>query len=86
MKIQGTWIAHEVARHLAERTCYFIRQNLIPLFGEDFPESCLKPNDHGFGELSLSEPKRKSKKKKSSTEGIHPHKQNSSFGPAVPIS
>ncbi|KAK9373479.1 uncharacterized protein V1513DRAFT_448842 [Lipomyces chichibuensis] len=54
LKIQGTWLPFTIARTLASRTCYHIRFALIPLFGPDFPESCLKPDEPGFGQLQLT--------------------------------
>ncbi|KAK6465314.1 hypothetical protein DFJ63DRAFT_310410 [Scheffersomyces coipomensis] len=55
LKIQGTWLPYKLCRILARRFCYFIRFDLIPIFGNDFPEYCLTPNDRGFGELKLNE-------------------------------
>ncbi|RLV96053.1 Transcriptional repressor XBP1 [Spathaspora sp. JA1] len=55
LKIQGTWLPFKLCRILARRFCYFIRYELIPIFGADFPEYCLKPGDRGFGELKLDE-------------------------------
>ncbi|KAK9371431.1 hypothetical protein V1509DRAFT_614678 [Lipomyces kononenkoae] len=54
LKIQGTWLPFTIARTLASRTCYHIRFALIPLFGPDFPDSCLKPDEPGFGQLQLT--------------------------------
>ncbi|KAK9348167.1 hypothetical protein V1522DRAFT_399279 [Lipomyces starkeyi] len=54
LKIQGTWLPFTIARTLASRTCYHIRFALIPLFGPEFPESCLKPDEPGFGQLQLT--------------------------------
>lgn len=53
LKIQGTWLPFGVAKTLASRTCYHIRYALIPVFGADFPESCLTPDQPGFGQLQL---------------------------------
>ncbi|QPG74940.1 hypothetical protein FOA43_002278 [Brettanomyces nanus] len=53
LKIQGTWIPYSIAKVLASKFCYSIRYVLIPLFGEDFVELCLKPYDRGFGMLRL---------------------------------
>ncbi|KAG5359904.1 Transcriptional repressor XBP1 [Yarrowia sp. C11] len=53
LKIQGTWVPYDIARALASRTCYFIRFALIPLFGQDFPGTCLKPHEPGFGYLQM---------------------------------
>ncbi|CUM67076.1 uncharacterized protein PRCAT00004765001 [Priceomyces carsonii] len=55
LKIQGTWLPFDLCRILARRFCYHIRYELIPLFGIDFPDYCLNPNDKGFGELRLDE-------------------------------
>ncbi|KAK9477641.1 hypothetical protein V1514DRAFT_333458 [Lipomyces japonicus] len=54
LKIQGTWLPFDIAKTLASRTCYHIRYALIPLFGTQFPESCLKPDEPGFGQLQLT--------------------------------
>ncbi|KAK7207580.1 hypothetical protein BZA70DRAFT_271676 [Myxozyma melibiosi] len=54
LKIQGTWLPYDVARTLASRTCYHIRYALIPVFGAQFPDSCLKPDEPGFGQLQLT--------------------------------
>lgn len=64
LKIQGTWVPFEIARALASRTCYFIRYALIPIFGEAFPDSCLRPHEPGFGQLQLTlvDPKRRKKR------------------------
>lgn len=51
LKIQGTWVPHALCRRLARRFCYYIRFQLVPLFGADFPAECLAPGDAGFGEL-----------------------------------
>ena len=55
LKIQGTWLPYKLCRILARRFCYHIRFALIPIFGADFPEECLHPNDPGYGELRLDE-------------------------------
>ncbi|KAF9505765.1 hypothetical protein BS47DRAFT_1306176, partial [Hydnum rufescens UP504] len=33
LKIQGTWMKHEIALDLARRVSYSIREDLIPIFG-----------------------------------------------------
>lgn len=53
LKIQGTWISYEMAKLLASKFCYTIRYALIPLFGADFVDLCLKPYQRGFGMLRL---------------------------------
>lgn len=55
LKIQGTWMPHKLCQILARRFCYNIRYELIPIFGSNFPNSCLKPNDLGFGELKFDQ-------------------------------
>lgn len=55
LKIQGTWLPYNLCKVLARRFCYYIRYELIPIFGVDFPDYCLKPTDYGFGELKLDE-------------------------------
>ncbi|KAI5960503.1 hypothetical protein KGF57_001899 [Candida theae] len=55
LKIQGTWLPFKLCKILARRFCYHIRFALIPVFGTDFPESCLHPSDPGYGELRLDE-------------------------------
>ncbi|KAL6452227.1 XBP1 Transcriptional repressor XBP1 [Candida maltosa Xu316] len=49
LKIQGTWLPYKLCKILARRHA------LIPIFGVDFPDSCLKPNEKGFGELKLDD-------------------------------
>lgn len=55
LKIQGTWLPYKLCKILARRFCFYIRYELIPIFGADFPEYCLRPTDRGFGELKLDE-------------------------------
>lgn len=55
LKIQGTWLPYNLCKVLARRFCYHIRYELIPLFGNDFPDYCLTPNDPKFGELKFDE-------------------------------
>lgn len=38
LKIQGTWVPFATAQELARRVAYYIRDDLIPLFGPGFPE------------------------------------------------
>ncbi|CDO54252.1 hypothetical protein DV495_001045 [Geotrichum candidum] len=68
LKIQGTWVPFEIAKALAARTCYYIRYALVPVFGADFPDTCLKPDEPGFGQLQLrfvpSTGKRRRRKRK----------------------
>ena len=55
LKIQGTWLPYKLCKILARRFCYYLRYSLIPIFGTDFPDSCLKPNEKGYGELKLDD-------------------------------
>lgn len=73
LKIQGTWVPYDIARALASRTCYFIRFALIPLFGQDFPGTCLKPHEPGFGYLQMhfnSTKKRRKSNAKAQQQGL----------------
>lgn len=51
LKIQGTWVPHSLCKRLARSFCYYVRYQLVPIFGADFPDLCLRPDDPGFGEL-----------------------------------
>ncbi len=51
LKIQGTWLPFDIVKNLAKNFCFNIRYCLIPIFGEDFPNQCLKPSDLNFGKL-----------------------------------
>ncbi|CAG8593675.1 5872_t:CDS:2 [Acaulospora colombiana] len=55
LKIQGTWMPHDKAHELCRRTCYHVREELIPLFGPSFPSQALDPTQPGFGRLTLSD-------------------------------
>ncbi|KAI8450902.1 hypothetical protein BY996DRAFT_6416940 [Phakopsora pachyrhizi] len=57
LKIQGTWLPFETAQTLARRVAWQVRYDLIPLFGPEFPDTCLGPGEPGFGQLLLSAPK-----------------------------
>lgn len=54
VKIQGTWLPYQLCKILASRFCYHIRYNLVPVFGPDFPKSCLHPSQEGFGVLCFA--------------------------------
>lgn len=71
LKIQGTWLAYGLCKILASRFCYYIRYDLIPIFGCDFPQICLKPTDEGFGKLKLDEIDNKLR------HSVQPHLDNS---------
>lgn len=55
LKIQGTWLPYSLCKLLARRFCYHIRHELVPIFGADFVDLCLKPLDYGYGELRLDD-------------------------------
>ncbi|OAV93751.1 hypothetical protein, variant [Puccinia triticina 1-1 BBBD Race 1] len=57
LKIQGTWLPFDTAKTLARRVAWQIRYDLVPLFGPEFPDTCLGPGEPGFGQLLLSAPK-----------------------------
>ncbi|KAJ1969358.1 hypothetical protein IWQ62_000681 [Dispira parvispora] len=48
LTIQGTWIPFPNALKLAIRTCYNIRQELVPLFGHQFVQQALPPSHPDF--------------------------------------
>ncbi|KAJ1655951.1 hypothetical protein IWQ61_004390 [Dispira simplex] len=48
LTIQGTWIPFPNALKLAMRTCYNIRQELVPLFGTQFVQQALPPSHPDF--------------------------------------
>ncbi|KAL1924716.1 uncharacterized protein VTP21DRAFT_4370 [Calcarisporiella thermophila] len=54
LRIQGTWIPYDYAQLLARRTCYRIREELVPIFGPSFPDTCLRPDQPGYGCLVLN--------------------------------
>ncbi|KAL4250922.1 hypothetical protein ABKN59_005251 [Abortiporus biennis] len=51
LKIQGTWMPYEIALRLARRVAWEIRFELIPLFGPTFPDTCLSPDQPGYGQI-----------------------------------
>ncbi|KAI6025336.1 hypothetical protein BKA83DRAFT_4260198 [Pisolithus microcarpus] len=51
LKIQGTWMPYEVALRLSRRVAWPIRDDLIPLFGPNFPSTCLSPDQVGYGQI-----------------------------------
>jgi hypothetical protein len=66
LKIQGTWLPYHTVRELAKNFCFNVRFCLVPMFGETFPDECLKPDDENFGKLvdvhapPLTKPRRRS--------------------------
>ncbi|GAK66675.1 DNA-binding domain of Mlu1-box binding protein MBP1 [Moesziomyces antarcticus] len=82
LSIQGTWLPYDLAKELSRRIAWDIRDHLVPLFGYDFPASCLRPDSEGFGQLAIGmSPKRA--RKRHNNGGPH---QTSCYGPSLPIS
>lgn len=52
--ISGYWIPYEAARAVAATFCYDIRYALTPVFGNDFPSACLKPDHESFGSMYIN--------------------------------
>ncbi|KIW10453.1 hypothetical protein PV08_11417 [Exophiala spinifera] len=50
---QGYWIPYEAAKAVAATFCWSIRYALTPVFGTDFPNMCLHPNDENFGSMLI---------------------------------
>ncbi|KAK5071241.1 hypothetical protein LTR64_007745 [Lithohypha guttulata] len=50
---QGYWIPHAAAKAIAATFCYSIRYALTPVFGHDFPDSCIGPGANGFGDMII---------------------------------
>src|SRR3954470_20359888 len=46
---------YEKAYELCRRTCYAVREELVPLFGPLFPSQALDPTQPGFGRLTLTD-------------------------------
>ena len=49
----GYWIPYEAARAIAAKFCWEIRYVLTPVFGADFPDCCLLPDDPCFLKLNV---------------------------------
>ncbi|KAG0304288.1 hypothetical protein BGZ98_005716 [Dissophora globulifera] len=54
LKIQGTWMPHQEAYDLAKKTCYKLRYELVPVFGQGFVNDCIPPDAPGFGSIHLT--------------------------------
>ncbi|KZV77263.1 DNA-binding domain of Mlu1-box binding protein MBP1 [Peniophora sp. CONT] len=59
LKIQGTWMPYKTAAQLARRVAYNIREELVPIFGPDFPGTCLAPHEAGYGQLGEKSSRRR---------------------------
>ncbi|KAG9091428.1 hypothetical protein FRC06_000574 [Ceratobasidium sp. 370] len=72
LKMQGTWMARDVALELARRVAWKIRYDLVPLFGPSFPDSCLSPDQPGYGKVVTRPPAKPRRSKKSTTDASSP--------------
>ncbi|RMZ73847.1 APSES transcription factor Xbp1 [Pyrenophora seminiperda CCB06] len=50
---QGYWMPYHAARAIAATFCYDIRWALTPVFGDDFPSTCLSPNNPCFAKFLI---------------------------------
>ncbi|CDW97940.1 hypothetical protein [Sporisorium scitamineum] len=82
LSIQGTWLPYDLAKELSRRIAWDIREDLVPLFGYDFPSTCLRPDSEGFGQLAIGAPLKRVRKRHNNG---GPH-QTSCYGPSMPIS
>lgn len=84
LKIQGTWLPFDTARTLARRVAWQVRYDLIPLFGPEFPDTCLGPGEPGFGQLLLSAPKPRGRRGKKAAAALSGEsRKNTPLGPQI---
>ncbi|KAL4936623.1 hypothetical protein BDV06DRAFT_216529 [Aspergillus oleicola] len=51
---QGYWMPYEAAKAVASTFCWKIRFALTPIFGTDFPSTCVPPNDRSrYGRMII---------------------------------
>ncbi|KAH9864019.1 hypothetical protein J1614_009952 [Plenodomus biglobosus] len=50
---QGYWFPYEAAKAVAATFCYDIRWALTPVFGDDFPDLCLRPKDPRYAKFLI---------------------------------
>ncbi|KAH7035503.1 uncharacterized protein B0I36DRAFT_93505 [Microdochium trichocladiopsis] len=50
---QGYWMPYACARAICATFCHSIAPALIPVFGMDFPASCLPPSSEAFGYMKI---------------------------------
>jgi hypothetical protein len=50
---KGYWVPFEAAKAIAATFCYEFRHALIPVFGLEFVDICIKPMSPGFGDMSI---------------------------------
>ncbi|KAG6917851.1 hypothetical protein DXG01_000756 [Tephrocybe rancida] len=76
LKIQGTWMPYEVALRLSRRVAWTIRDDLIPLFGPNFPSTCLSPDQPGYGQVVASGPnRRRARRNTQATATVNPPRE-----------
>ena len=51
--LPGYWIPYEAAKAIAATFCWHIRYALTPVFGTDFPDTCLPPGHKHFGSMQI---------------------------------
>ncbi|CAE6438590.1 unnamed protein product [Rhizoctonia solani] len=88
LKMQGTWMARDVALELARRVAWNIRYDLVPLFGPSFPDSCLSPDQPGYGKVVARPPAKTRRSKRSgqpSPPGTNTQLAFSQDGPISPV-
>lgn len=83
LKIQGTWLAYEVALRLARRVAWPIRHDLVPLFGPTFPTTCLAPDQPGYGTVIPPSGRRKPRRSLQSVGIPPPH--SVPYPPKLPL-
>ncbi|CAE7100752.1 unnamed protein product [Rhizoctonia solani] len=86
LKMQGTWMARDVALELARRVAWNIRYDLVPLFGPSFPDSCLSPEQPGYGKVVPRPPTKTRRSKRSGLPSPPDTSTQLSFSPDGPIS
>lgn len=70
LKIQGTWLPFDIVKDLCKKFCFNVRYCLIPIFGDDFPDQCLKPTDANFGKLIESSTNKRRRRASTNSSGI----------------
>ncbi|CEJ05420.1 hypothetical protein RMCBS344292_19362 [Rhizopus microsporus] len=53
LTIQGTWMPFESAKALCVNNAWALRFDLVPVFGESFPNDCCPPGHPDFGSLKV---------------------------------
>lgn len=53
LTVVGYWMPYEAARAVAATFCFHIRYALIPVFGLEFSELCVVPDDPSFGRMVI---------------------------------